>query len=251
MKFFSGKTGQTHGGFPVIFVSVLLLASLSGFSQAQTIPGNQITRSQISGPWVGVSSKPALSPAVRDLPDRIGALLGENRPPRRNPHPDLTGSLSQPAPADDLVRQKASLLLQPTPPPQVSVDGIGSSGHVSPPDPIGAVGPRHYLQMTNGTYFSIYDKKGNQIKAPTLFKDLWSVAGGLCAAANEGDPVVVFDSLADRWVLAQFRLTAPFGLCVAVSRTSDPVRHPIIFMNLPFRKARIISNWESGPTPTM
>ncbi len=222
MNFFSNKTGFWKGRLALPLVSALLLASLSGFSQAQTNPGDQITPSQISGPWVGVSSKPALSPAVRDLPDRIGGLPGKDRPPRRNPRPDLTGALSPPAPADDPVRQKASLLLQLTPPPQVSVDGIGNLGTVTPPDPVGAVGPLHYVQMVNATHFSIYDKKGNRIKAPTLLKDLWSGVGGLCAAIDDGDPVVVFDALAGRWVLAQLKSNAPFGLCVAVSRTSDP-----------------------------
>ncbi len=81
---------------------------------------------------------------------------------------------------------------------------------MTPPDPIGAVGPLHYVQMVNGTYFSIYDKKGNRIKAPTLLKDLWSGVGGLCAAIDDGDPVVVFDALAGRWVLAQLKSNRAF-----------------------------------------
>ena len=222
MNSFFKKLGICKGRLAIPFVSALLLASLSGFSQAQTIPDHQLTQPQISGPWVGVSSNPVVSPAVRDMPEKILQSLGKERPPRRNPHPELTGVLSSPAPADDLVRQKASLLLQPTPPPQVSVEGIGNLTGVTPPDPIGAVGPHHYVQMVNATYFSIYDKRGNRIKAPTPFKDLWSEAGGLCAAIEDGDPVVVYDALANRWVMAQFKANSPFGLCVAVSRNSDP-----------------------------
>ena len=222
MKFFSDKRGCSNGGFPVIFVSALLLASLSGFSQAQTNPGNQLTQPQISRPWVGVSANPVLSPAVRDISDLIGGSPGKERPPRRNPHPELTGRLSPPALADDPLRQKATLLLSATPPPHVSVEGIGNLAGVTPPDPVGAVGTDHYVQMVNATFFSIYDKKGNLLKGPTPFKSLWNEADGLCAAIDDGDPVVVFDALADRWVLAQLRFNAPFGLCVAVSRNSDP-----------------------------
>jgi hypothetical protein len=222
MSSFFKKTCFWKGRFAIVFFWAVLLASLSGLSQAQTIPGNQLPQPQISGPWVGISSDPVVSPAVRDMPDRVGAPPGKERPPRRNPHPELTGVSSSPALADDPVRQKAARLISLTLPPLVSVEGIGNLAGVTPPDPVGAVGPNHYVQMVNATFFSIYDKKGNLLKGPTPFNSLWSAAGGLCAADTDGDPVVVFDALAGRWVLAQLRFTAPFGLCVAVSQNTDP-----------------------------
>jgi hypothetical protein len=40
---------------------------------------------------------------------------------------------------------------------------------------------------------------------------------------NHGDPIVLHDQLADRWLVTQFTATtAPFFLCMAVSQTADP-----------------------------
>src|SRR5207249_282026 len=53
---------------------------------------------------------------------------------------------------------------------------------------------------------------------------LWTSAGvttGPCATQNLGDPVVLYDPLADRWLLSQ--LASPSHVCIAVSRTPDPV----------------------------
>src|SRR5437667_378354 len=47
--------------------------------------------------------------------------------------------------------------------------------------------------------------------------------GGPCQTQNAGDPVVLYDQLADRWLLSQFTSgSAPFYNCVAISQTSNP-----------------------------
>ena len=38
-------------------------------------------------------------------------------------------------------------------------------GRVNPPDPVGDVGPNHYVQMVNLT-FAVYDKSGNLLVGP-------------------------------------------------------------------------------------
>jgi hypothetical protein len=45
--------------------------------------------------------------------------------------------------------------------------------------------------------------------------------GGGCQS-NFGDPVVMYDDLADRWLLSQFDLSGTLGLCIAISTTPDP-----------------------------
>ena len=86
----------------------------------------------------------------------------------------------------------------------------GLSG-ANPPDPSGAVGPDHYMQMVNSQY-RIYDKTGTVLKTGSL--------GSLLGGGNAGDPIVLYDKFADRWFISQF----DFGnnLQVAVSQTSDP-----------------------------
>lgn len=42
-----------------------------------------------------------------------------------------------------------------------------------------------------------------------------------CIEQNAGDPIVLYDKWAQRWVLSQFTAQPPYGECVAVSTTSD------------------------------
>jgi hypothetical protein len=87
--------------------------------------------------------------------------------------------------------------------------------------------------------FQIYNKQGNAIlldqngnPAPRAINQLWKNFGGLCETTNRGDPVVLYDPLADRWMLSQFAFNTtgtppspipPYEECIAVSKTGDPV----------------------------
>src|SRR5207237_5202460 len=52
---------------------------------------------------------------------------------------------------------------------------------------------------------------------------LWSGFGGGCQSNNDGDPIVLYDPIADRWLISQFSVTTtPYLQCVAVSQTPDP-----------------------------
>ena len=111
--------------------------------------------------------------------------------------------------------------------PSPNFPGIGATGF-TPPDTNGDVGPNHYIQMVNAS-LAIWDKQGNQLLAPTNINQIWVNAGdtGVCANQNRGDPYVVYDHLADRWLISQFARntdgTALRFMCIAVSRTADPV----------------------------
>jgi len=116
-------------------------------------------------------------------------------------------------------------------------NGAAASARSSPPDPEGDVGPRHYVQWVN-TSLAVYDKEGRRLLGPLPGNLVWSgfglaagddVAARLCETTNRGDPVVVYDQLADRWVLSQFawqfsgpRRAPPYVQCVAISATPDP-----------------------------
>jgi hypothetical protein len=52
---------------------------------------------------------------------------------------------------------------------------------------------------------------------------VWQGFGGRCGSDNDGDPIVQYDQLADRWVLTQFAVSGtPYTQCVAVSTGPDP-----------------------------
>src|SRR5690606_28352261 len=93
-----------------------------------------------------------------------------------------------------------------TPAPLFQFEGLGTDGF-TPPDTMGEVGPNHYVQMVNVS-FAIFDKTGAVVQADTPFTDLF-IGSGLTACTNEndGDPIVVYDELADRWLLSQFAVS--------------------------------------------
>ena len=114
-----------------------------------------------------------------------------------------------------------------TPTPLLTFAGTGNPtgcNGCAPPDTVGDVGPKHYVQMVNATKVAVYDKGGALLFGPTDLSNFWS--SGACTA-DLGDPVVVYDPLADRWVLAQFNGAAT--LCFAVSQTADPLGSYFIY----------------------
>jgi hypothetical protein len=119
-----------------------------------------------------------------------------------------------------------------TPSPALTFDGLNNFDNanafgfrVLPPDTNGDVGPNHYVQMVN-LLFRVYDKSGAPLTPPTKLSSLFAPLGGVCSTNDNGDPVVLYDPLADRWLLSQFGFTAqsspPYHECVAISMTGDP-----------------------------
>jgi len=122
----------------------------------------------------------------------------------------------------------------PAPAPLTTFDGLGRPpGNGFPPDTNGDVGPNHYIQTIN-TSLAIYDKTGVQLTTLS-FNTFMSqgMFGNLCDTNNFGDPVVVYDTFEDRWIITDFAFTLdgssnvinPPGAfqCFAVSKTADPV----------------------------
>ena len=107
------------------------------------------------------------------------------------------------------------------PTPIISFDGNSNLCGCAPPDPNGAVGPNHVVTMSN-LHFQIFNKAGMSLFGPAANNTLWSGFGGGCQTQNAGDPVVLYDQLADRWLLSQFTASAPYLQCVALSQTNDP-----------------------------
>jgi hypothetical protein len=112
------------------------------------------------------------------------------------------------------------------PGPNATFEGINQAdgcGGCIPPDTNGAVGRTQYVQMVNSA-FSVFSKSGTQLSGPTAINALFSGLPGACKDNNNGDPVVVYDQLADRWMLSQFAVPGGaigYHECMAVSQTPD------------------------------
>lgn len=104
-----------------------------------------------------------------------------------------------------------------------NVDNFNLLGfRVNPPDPVGDVGPNHYVEMVN-LAFAVYDKQGNLLMGPVTLGSIWEDFAVTDCAENAGDPIVLYDQFADRWLLSQFTAIGPvYWDCVAISQTPDP-----------------------------
>ena len=98
---------------------------------------------------------------------------------------------------------------------------------VNPPDPVGDVGPAHYVQIVN-LVLAVYDKQGNKLLGPMDIGALWAGFAIPDCTDPSGDAIVLYDQFADRWLLSQFTTrglddpSLPFYNCVAISQSGDP-----------------------------
>jgi len=100
------------------------------------------------------------------------------------------------------------------------VNAEGQTSPYYPPDCNGTAGPDHFMQTVNTTY-AIYNKSGVLLAGPTNMNLLFSgVPGSNC---NDGDPLILYDEQAARWLAVEFSLCgANDRMLVAVSTTNDP-----------------------------
>ena len=94
---------------------------------------------------------------------------------------------------------------------------IGASSSESgfvPPDPTGAAGPNHYVHAVN-SIVKIFDKTGNLVVGPVALGTFLGIG------SNSGDPIVLYDQLADRWFVSEFG-SLNNSLAIGVSETNDP-----------------------------
>ena len=102
--------------------------------------------------------------------------------------------------------------------PIVNFDGQTSPYY--PPDCNGTAGPNHYMQTINTTY-AIYSKTGALLAGPTNMNLLFGSVTG--ANYNDGDPLILFDEQADRWLAVEFSISGANNyMLIAVSTTNDP-----------------------------
>ncbi len=197
--------------YRMTFVITFFLLSNLLFPQSQTI----------SNPFVSKAIKMGISHPMRDLP-LISPKTVENW---------SDGIIPLRTPFDiDVQRAEKDGSLQGYDVPQgissitKNFDGVSAGGY-APPDPSGDVGPNHYVQMVN-VQTQIWDKNGNSIAGPFNNSNFWAGLPGPWSGTNDGDPIVLYDEVANRWMVSQFSLpnypNGPFYILVAVSTTPDP-----------------------------
>jgi len=205
--------------FRVRPLATLSVLALSGAALvAQQVPPQAAEHR----PTVVGAERHDVTPALRDMP-----LIAPEQEKEETPHAPL------PVHGGPRVlgerRDAALQIAAPTNSaitPRASFDGIGNTAGVLPPDTNGDVGPNDYVQWVNLS-FAIYRKSDGGLRyGPANGKTLWQGFGGPCETRNDGDPIVLYDEIAGRWLMSQFALpnypAGPYYQCIAVSTSGDP-----------------------------
>ena len=202
------------------FAAITLVLFAFGKASAQPKPPAQNPQPLVRAQYRGVLPvvKFDISPPLRS----ITPLTANECTLREDEDRDILAHLAPLGPGvpDPVVQRVLGRIGIPA--PIISFDGNSNLCFCSPPDPNGAVGPNHVVTMAN-LHFQIFNKAGQSLFGPAANNTLWSGFGGDCQTDNSGDPVVLYDQLADRWILTQFTSSGPtFFECIAISTTNDP-----------------------------
>ena len=154
---------------------------------------------------------------------------------------DYLASLAQP---DAVVQSQIGVPYAPNamPPTIHNFEGVsqdemqavvpGTADNYIPPDPDGdvgydpATGKKYYVQYINTAYamWDVTNPTPTRLLTATG-NALWTGFGGTCETSNDGDPIVLFDQLSNRWLMSQFALpggASGFHQCIAISQSADP-----------------------------
>ncbi|MBK5214197.1 MAG: hypothetical protein JJE55_11115 [Flavobacteriaceae bacterium] len=189
-----------------LLVTLALFFSLGIFAQQQ-FPPEQI----IVGTFVGQTMP------LRDFPTMPENLNLDPKTMRVVPNESTTQieiNEVPPTVIDNLQKTLGQIATRP-----IEQNFIGASSSESgyyPPDPTGAVGPNHYVHSVN-SLVKIFSKTGTLLVGPVSLGTFLGFGG------NSGDPIVMYDQLADRWLVSEFgNISGGNSLAIGVSATSDP-----------------------------
>ena len=118
------------------------------------------------------------------------------------------------------------------PSPIANFEAGNNTEGVYPPDTEGDIGydpatsKRYYFQMIN-LHYQAWDVTNPStpvsVLGPLPNNSFWTSLGGVCANTNNGDPILVFDEQAHRWLASQFAFpSSGTHQCIAISQTADP-----------------------------
>src|SRR5438067_8174824 len=219
-----GRRGLVRRGILKVAIAVVGVALMAAGAEASSSASAAKLSPLALGPTPEIG--PPVVPRhfrgdVRHIP-RGNVVRREEQPEPKSPN-ETPGAAADPA----LQTGSASA---PSPSPSSSFPGLDFAnwGAGWPPDTNGDVGPTYYIQTVN-TSIGIFDKASGGRVAAFTFDSLFGQAptGTPCDNSNQGDPVVVYDPIGDRWIIADFAWTnytsGAMYECMAVSKSSDPV----------------------------
>ncbi|MGH8095404.1 MAG: hypothetical protein ACREIF_18375 [Chthoniobacterales bacterium] len=217
------STLRVVAGFALTALGVLLALICFGLYPGASLKAAQQQAPQWQPHWVTVhSSQNDVSAPLRDMATWALPPVREHEAPENPKIGIVRDSGSRP---DAAVQKNFVHSLLASVIPGLNFDGIPFPGVIcncAPPDTNGSVGATQYVALVNEGY-QVFDKTtGNSVLGPLSINSVWAGFGGVCQTGS-GDPVMLYDKIANRWVISQFAVggAAPDHECVAVSTTSD------------------------------
>ncbi len=223
----------------LLFFCALVGGPWAGFSPSPLAHGAQAASAAFNSlvPMVRQAERVGVSPPLRAIEPSKKESAFSGAAQREIPLRRFRGARARtaadtgemPESLDPVVQSFAPALK--TPAPTIAFEGVSNVDNIAinhftvlPADPVGDVGPNHYVQAVNNL-FKVFSKTGTGMLGPMSISDLFTTLGGPCKDTNDGDAIVLYDHLADRWLISQFAnvfVSPPFHQCIAISQTADP-----------------------------
>ena len=177
------------------------------------------------------ASRVALSPPLRSLPPlTIAAPMPEGAVREKRAPGAIARDVAWDSPFtygfDEALQDSfGPEAVEALPAPIRTFEGINRLWPWLPPDTTGDVGPAHYVQAVNSGV-RVWMKDGTPATGVINLDAIWDAlgAGSVCSTADDGDPIVLYDRMADRWLISQFAGTSTtnnFHQCIALSQNGD------------------------------
>ncbi|HZI86561.1 MAG TPA: carboxypeptidase-like regulatory domain-containing protein, partial [Pyrinomonadaceae bacterium] len=225
------KRAKKSPSKPALTQPTATQASLPSKINSLMRPQNSLT------PVTGTAVRFGVSPKISELPDPARVEIDKDAEQNLKVVPNKivrSARLGSPDGVSYRSKQDGDAAIQssaPAPNIPASTSFEGQNIHETillgqgflPPDTVGDVGPNHYVQAVNVT-FRVFNKAGVPLTPVRSIGDLFGTIPGPCAGDESGDPVVHYDSLADRWLISQFCTVANPNnhQLIAISQTPDP-----------------------------
>lgn len=229
---------KSHQVLTIMAIVALLISATAALSVSAAPAAPRTAPPPKFSAAVAFDKTPALRALARSAAPQAALGAASQEPfdirPERGPVAQDRGFAGDQA-VQQAARDQATAATAAISAPMVNFEGLSNQDNfgvfgfrVNPPDPVGDVGPNHYVEMVN-LLFAVYDKQGNLLLGPVDTGSLWAGFAVEDCTDPSGDPIVIYDQLEDRWILSQFttRFTADpqndvFYNCVAISQTGDP-----------------------------
>jgi len=210
---------------PVVLLSTETYADSVSVSQASGIvmAGAPVTPRKFSG---DLRQLPKVNPSVKS--EQWPALSPAFNSQKYSYSPFMHSALQS---------QPFQFSVSSMPSSSASFKGLdfSASGFGWPPDAVGDVSANHYMQAVNDSV-GIFSKTGTVVITATfgiIFNNRGTGTACDVPSYHHGDPLVLYDQLADRWIIADFAwmdaANGPYYECFGVTQSSDLVMGPWAF----------------------